>query len=100
MTAPDAANILQALLAGRVIPAEAARQLLAISGSAGAGLTIDPDTRSPADAARLLELMRAVRWEMARIMVPGQLPDAPYDSPEYHAWISRAPGGRPGQRPS
>jgi len=92
------ADLLGRLLDGSLTPREAAQALLAASGTTGAGLALDPAGLAPEGRARLEALMPALRWEMARLLVPGQVPDVDYDSPAYHAWIAAAPAVRRDQR--
>ena len=40
----------------------------------------------------LAPLVAAVRWETAKILAPGRLPDVPYDSPEHRAFMASVPG--------
>ncbi len=92
MTDPTA--ILQALVAGRTSPAEAAKALLALEGPASAGLAIDPSGLAPAEFDRLKTLMAAVSWETAKLVAAKPMPDVPYDSPEYHAFMASVPRAR------
>ena len=93
MSSTDPTPILRDLLAGRLEPPEAARQLLALAGPAAVGLA-HASTALPADdSARLSSIMAAVRWEMAKLLSPGQLPAVPYDSAEYHRFIAAMPSG-------
>lgn len=93
MSSRDPLPILHDLLAGRIDAPEAARRLVALDGPAAGGLAHSPAAFSGEDAARLRSAMAAVRWEMAKLLSPGRLPEVPYDSPEYHQFIA-AGGGR------
>src|SRR5689334_20728215 len=92
MPSTDALAILRDLLAGQLNPPEAAKRLLALSDQGAVGLA-HHDVFSGADAARLHDLMAAVRWEMAKQLSPGRLPDVAYGSPEHQQFMAAIPNG-------
>jgi hypothetical protein len=93
MTSKDPLPILHDLLAGRIDAPEAARRLVALAGPAAAGLAHSAAAFSGEDAVRLRSAMPAVRWEMAKLLSPGRLPEVAYDSSEYHRFMAGAPSG-------
>jgi hypothetical protein len=93
MPSTDALPVLRDLLAAQIDPPEAAKRLLALNGPAAVGLAHLPNAFSADDTARLGALMAAVRWEMAKQLSPGRLPDVAYGSPEYQQFIAALPSG-------
>lgn len=96
MTSDEARSILRELLAERLTPVEAAKRLLAASGAAGAGLTLDLLTLPAEERARAERLLPALHWEVTRLLLPGQVPDVAFDAPEARAWREARTAPRPG----
>jgi hypothetical protein len=94
MTSTDQLSVLRDLLDGRIQAPEAAKRLLALDGPAREGLVLGPGVFSPEDMTRLASLMAAVRWETAKLLTHGRLPDVPYDSPQYQAFMATVPTSR------
>ena len=90
--ATDPMPILRALLAGTLGAPEAARAFLALEGPAAHGLVLGGTVFTQEELQTLAPLVAAVRWETAKILAPGRLPDVPYDSPEHRAFMASVPG--------
>jgi len=89
MAETDPLPILRDLLADRIGPAEAASRLFALTGPAAKGFAYNPSVFTDEESRSLRERMSAVRQEMAKLLSAGRMPDALFDSPEYHDYCAR-----------
>ena len=95
MTDPTAAGIaavFDRLLSGDLDVAHAAEELYRLSPT---GLAGDVRALTPTQRTRLDELAPALRWEIAKKVPGSKLPNVPYGSPEYRAFIASIPRGQP-----
>ncbi|HTX54531.1 MAG TPA: hypothetical protein VMD08_14070 [Candidatus Baltobacteraceae bacterium] len=83
----SAVAILRRLLAGALDPRQAAAELVALNLP---GLAIGSGVFNAEEHIALDRLMPELRWEMSK-RASGNLPDVPYGSPEYRAWIASIP---------
>ena len=77
-------------LEGRLTTGELAAVLFRRAGSEGTGLAMDLSLFPTDVRERLIDLAPALQWEMAKLASGGAVPDVPYGSPSYHAYIAKA----------
>jgi hypothetical protein len=93
MTELTPGPIIRRFLSGDLDEAGAVRELLRLDPHQYPGLSVSGELTSD-QRTRLEHLSQILSWESAKRLAPETIPDVPYGSPEYHAFIASVPRTR------
>ena len=82
--------IIERFLSGDLDEAGAVRELLRLDPHKYPGLSVGGKF-TPDQSRRLEHLSHVLSWESGKKLSPTTIPDVPYGSPEYHAFIASIP---------